>query len=106
MLVNYIEAVHFEGFESEGKFFQMSSFGEFEALEYCIDPEKSVDFVKYNSRQISRIYPGVSRQDSSNLKPFPVWNAGCQIGKILTLILHFRTKYLIFIIKLSYLEIQ
>merc|ERR1739844_436838 len=32
-----------------------------------------------NCRQISRIYPGAKRQDSSNLKVVPPWNAGCQI---------------------------
>lgn len=78
-LVNYIEAVHFPGFEEEGKFYQMSSFGESKAFGYFEDPEKSVEFVKYNTRQISRIYPGAKRQDSSNFKPLEAWNTGCQI---------------------------
>jgi len=78
-LVNYIEAVHFPGFEETGKFYQMSSFGESKAFNYFEDPEKSVQFVKYNTRQISRIYPGAKRQDSSNFKPIQAWNAGCQI---------------------------
>ena len=81
-LVNYIEAVHFPGFDVEGKFYQMSSFGEGKAFKYFEDPEKAKDFVRYNSRQISRIYPGAKRQDSSNLKPMAAWNTGCQIGKI------------------------
>ena len=80
-LVNYIEAVHFHGFETEGKFYQMSSFGETKAYKIFDDPDKASDFVRYNSRQISRIYPGASRQDSSNLKPLAAWNTGCQIGK-------------------------
>ena len=80
--MNYIEAVHFPGFETEGKFYQMSSFGESKTLKILEDPDKAKDFVRYNSRQISRIYPGASRQDSSNLKPLDPWNAGCQIGKI------------------------
>ena len=80
-LVNYIEAVHFPGFDVEGKFYQMSSFGESKAFKYFEDPEKAKDFVRYNSRQISRIYPGATRQDSSNLKPMAAWNTGCQIGK-------------------------
>ena len=80
-LVNYIEAVHFHGFDTEGKFYQMSSFGEAKAFGFAEDKEKSVQFLKYNTRQISRIYPGAMRQDSSNLKPLQVWNSGCQIGK-------------------------
>ena len=80
-LVNYIEAVHFPGFDEEGKFYQMSSFGESKAFGFYQDEEMAVKFVKYNSKQISRIYPGAKRQDSSNFKPLQAWNAGCQIGK-------------------------
>jgi len=57
----------------------MSSFGESKAFKFIEDPETSLDFVKYNCRQISRIYPGAKRQDSSNLKVIPPWNTGCQI---------------------------
>ena len=78
--MNYIEAVHFHGFQEEGKFYQMSSFGESKAFGIYEDPTKAVQFVKYNTKQISRIYPGAKRQDSSNFKPLQPWNAGCQIG--------------------------
>ena len=86
--VNYIHAVHFHGFdnaEKESKYYHMSSFGESKAFKYIEDEESSKDFVKYNCRQISRIYPGAKRQDSSNLKVVPPWNAGCQIGEIFSL---------------------
>ena len=80
--VNYIHAVHFHGFSNpDSKYYHMSSFGESKAFKFIEDPEKSLDFVNYNCRQISRIYPGAKRQDSSNLKVVPPWNAGCQIGK-------------------------
>ena len=81
--VNYIHAVHFHGFsgDQDSKYYHMSSFGESKAFKFIEDPETSLDFVKYNCRQISRIYPGAKRQDSSNLKVVPPWNAGCQIGK-------------------------
>ena len=59
----------------------MSSFGESKAEKIIEDPENSKKFVKYNCRQISRIYPGAKRQDSSNLNIIPFFNAGCQIGK-------------------------
>ena len=35
--------------------------------------------VRYNTRQLSRIYPGGARVDSSNLDPRVHWNAGCQV---------------------------
>lgn len=38
------------------------------------------DFVEYNKRQLSRIYPAGGRVDSSNYNPQQAWNAGCQIG--------------------------
>ena len=80
--VNYIHAVHFHGFDNqESKYYHMSSFGESKAFKFIEDTDTSLDFVKYNCRQISRIYPGAKRQDSSNLKVVPPWNAGCQIGK-------------------------
>merc|ERR1711915_795348 len=68
-LVNYIHAVHFHGFGHEGsKYFHMSSFGESKTKKFLEDPELAKQFVKYNTKQISRIYPGGKRQDSSNLK--------------------------------------
>ena len=85
--VNYIHAVHFHNFEDSeksGKYYHMSSFGESKATGFA-EGEEAKAFVKYNTRQISRIYPGAARQDSSNLKPFKFWNAGCQIGENLAM---------------------
>ena len=65
------------------EFHQMSSFGESKAFGFAEDEASSVQFVKYNTKQISRIYPGAKRQDSSNLKPLLMWNTGCQIGTVL-----------------------
>ena len=83
--VNYIHAVHFPGFESEdgaekSKYYHMSSFGENKTMSILAEADSATKFVHYNTRQISRIYPGAARQDSSNLKILPPWNAGCQIG--------------------------
>merc|ERR1711936_1314799 len=55
----------------------MSSFGESKTKRFL--SEKGEEFVKYNTRQISRVYPGAVRQDSSNLKIMEAWSAGCQI---------------------------
>jgi len=76
-LVTYIHAVKFDGFKEKGseeKFFKMSSFKESKTINNI-----SKEFVKYNCRQISRIYPEGSRQFSSNLEPIRPWNAGCQL---------------------------
>ncbi|PNF34726.1 hypothetical protein B7P43_G05494 [Cryptotermes secundus] len=79
-LVNICQAVHFHGFEEakvSGKCYQMSSFCETKAEDLI---EKSArDFVAYNTRQLSRIYPSGTRTGSSNYKPTPFWNVGCQI---------------------------
>ena len=37
------------------------------------------DPVRYNNRQLTRVYPTGSRVDSSNLDPRVHWNAGCQV---------------------------
>ena len=38
-----------------------------------------VDFVNYNKRQLSRVYPKGTRLESSNFMPQVYWNAGCQL---------------------------
>jgi len=61
-----------------GKCYHMSSFSEAKAQDLIKNSAK--DFVMYNSRQLSRIYPSGTRTGSSNYKPTPLWNVGCQIG--------------------------
>ena len=85
-LVNYCKAVHFYDFaksKQEAKFYEMSSFGENKTKKFI--KEKSSDFIEYNKRQLSRIYPAGSRVDSSNYNPFMAWSSGCQIGKAIYL---------------------
>ncbi|XP_065185612.1 1-phosphatidylinositol 4,5-bisphosphate phosphodiesterase delta-1-like isoform X2 [Sycon ciliatum] len=80
-LVTYVQAVSFKGFEeslASGKYFHMSSFGEKKAMS-CAQRRFVKKFLRYNSRQLSRIYPAGSRISSSNYNPIPLWNAGCQI---------------------------
>ena len=80
-LINYIEAVKFPGFDANGQYYHMSSFKETKALKHIEKSEESSKtFVKYNSRQISRIYPRFTgRADSSNFNPLVFWNTGCQM---------------------------
>lgn len=78
--VNYVSSVGFKGFEhakQNYKFHQMSSFVESKMASLMTN--SGSDFVEYNKRQLSRIYPAGGRVDSSNYNPQQAWNAGCQI---------------------------
>ncbi len=60
-----------------GFHFNMSSFNEAVGLGYI--KTSCIEFVNYNKRQMSRIYPKGGRYDSSNYMPQIFWNAGCQM---------------------------
>lgn len=55
----------------------MSSFSETAGMNML--KQQAIDFVNYNKRQMSRIYPKGTRADSSNYMPQVFWNAGCQM---------------------------
>ncbi|CAJ0948306.1 unnamed protein product, partial [Mesorhabditis belari] len=79
-LVNYTHPVKFSGFdvaEQNNLHFHMSSFSESTGLGYL--KQFAPEFVNYNKRQLSRIYPKGARVDSSNFLPQIFWNAGCQM---------------------------
>lgn len=79
-LVNYVQPVHFNSFESaekKNRMYEMSSFDEKQAS--TLLKEKPLDFVNYNKHQLSRVYPSGTRFDSSNFMPQEFWNAGCQL---------------------------
>lgn len=42
---------------------------------------RAEQFLAFNQRQLSRIYPSAYRIDSSNFNPQFYWNVGCQLGK-------------------------
>ncbi|XP_076145340.1 1-phosphatidylinositol 4,5-bisphosphate phosphodiesterase beta-3 isoform X2 [Alosa pseudoharengus] len=79
-LVNYIEPVKFKSFEVAGKrnkYYEMSSFVETKGMDTL--KSSPVEFVEYNKKQLSRIYPKGTRVDSSNYMPHLFWNVGCQM---------------------------
>ncbi|XP_006831966.1 PREDICTED: 1-phosphatidylinositol 4,5-bisphosphate phosphodiesterase beta-2 [Chrysochloris asiatica] len=79
-LVNYIQPTKFISFEfsaQKNRSYVISSFTELKA--YDLLSKASVQFVDYNKRQMSRIYPKGTRVDSSNYMPQMFWNAGCQM---------------------------
>ncbi|XP_052039193.1 1-phosphatidylinositol 4,5-bisphosphate phosphodiesterase beta-2 isoform X3 [Apodemus sylvaticus] len=79
-LVNYIQPTKFISFEfsaQKNRSYVVSSFTELKASELL--SKASVQFVDYNKRQMSRVYPKGTRMDSSNYMPQMFWNAGCQM---------------------------
>jgi phosphatidylinositol phospholipase C beta len=79
-LVNYAHPVKFQGFEDSKEknvHYHMSSFNENVALGHL--RQNAIEFVNYNTRQMSRIYPRGGRVDSSNYMPQIFWNTGCQM---------------------------
>lgn len=79
-LVNYVQPVRFHSFEHAEKrdrSYEISSFVETQATNLL--KEHPIEFVNYNKRQLSRIYPSGTRVSSSNYMPQVFWNAGCQL---------------------------
>ncbi|XP_008111435.1 1-phosphatidylinositol 4,5-bisphosphate phosphodiesterase delta-3 isoform X1 [Anolis carolinensis] len=56
---------------------EMSSFSERKARKLI--KESGNQFVRYNTRHLSRIYPQGLKVNSSNYNPQEMWNAGCQL---------------------------
>ncbi|XP_074547434.1 1-phosphatidylinositol 4,5-bisphosphate phosphodiesterase beta-2 [Halichoeres trimaculatus] len=79
-IVNYIQPNKFISFDNarkKNKSYVVSSFVETKGE--AMITKTAVEFVEYNKRQMSRIYPKGTRMDSSNYNPQPFWNAGCQM---------------------------
>ncbi len=79
-LVNYIVPIRFRTFayaEERNRSFEMSSFPEDKAQNLIRDHAK--EFLVYNQRQLSRIYPRGTRFESSNYNPYIFWPIGCQM---------------------------
>eukprot|EP00795_Rhopilema_esculentum_P013079 gene13079-3863_t len=79
-LVNICKSVSFRSFQQSfenQKYWEMCSIGETTARRLCqTAPE---EFISYNKRFLSRIYPAGKRVDSSNYNPQEFWNCGCQL---------------------------
>ncbi|KAF5282018.1 hypothetical protein FQA39_LY00542 [Lamprigera yunnana] len=79
-MVNYAQPVKFQSWDvadAKNIHHNMSSFSEPVGLNYL--KSSSIEFVNYNKRQMSRIYPSGTRANSSNYMPQVFWNAGCQM---------------------------
>ncbi|XP_054653370.1 1-phosphatidylinositol 4,5-bisphosphate phosphodiesterase beta-2 isoform X2 [Dunckerocampus dactyliophorus] len=79
-LVNYIQPnkfICFDNARKKNKSYVISSFVETKGE--AMIAKNAVEFVEYNKRQMSRIYPKGTRMDSSNFNPQPFWTVGCQM---------------------------
>ncbi|XP_067994973.1 1-phosphatidylinositol 4,5-bisphosphate phosphodiesterase delta-4 isoform X4 [Melanerpes formicivorus] len=78
--VVYCKNVSFRGFQearSHSRPSEISSLSEAKARKLIRDAGN--EFVRHNTRQLTRIYPSGMRTDSSNYSPQEMWNVGCQI---------------------------
>ncbi|KAI2661257.1 1-phosphatidylinositol 4,5-bisphosphate phosphodiesterase eta-2 [Labeo rohita] len=75
----YTKSVGIPDFEAQvgSSGWQVSSMSETKA--HQLMQQKPVQFMRFNQRQLSRIYPSPYRVDSSNFNPQPFWNAGCHL---------------------------
>ncbi|XP_063816054.1 1-phosphatidylinositol 4,5-bisphosphate phosphodiesterase delta-3 [Pseudophryne corroboree] len=74
-LVVYCQSVEYR--DQSGSTCEMSSFSEDKVRRLM--KESGNTLVRYNTRQLSRIYPDGLRANSSNFSPQEMWNAGCQL---------------------------
>ncbi|KAJ8345680.1 hypothetical protein SKAU_G00298730 [Synaphobranchus kaupii] len=79
-LVTLCQSAAFQNFPAalrSQRFWEFCSFDETLASRFA--SERPGDFVDYNKRFLSRVYPNPMRIDSSNLNPQDFWKCGCQI---------------------------
>ncbi|XP_076845100.1 1-phosphatidylinositol 4,5-bisphosphate phosphodiesterase eta-2a [Brachyhypopomus gauderio] len=77
-LVKYTKSVAMQDLETQGgSSWLVSSLSETKAQQLI--QQRPAHLVRFNQRQLSRIYPSPYRVDSSNFNPQPFWNAGCHL---------------------------
>ncbi|XP_026867081.2 1-phosphatidylinositol 4,5-bisphosphate phosphodiesterase eta-2a isoform X3 [Electrophorus electricus] len=77
-LVKYTKSVAMQELETQGgTSWLVSSLSETKAQQLL--QQRPTHLVRFNQRQLSRIYPSPYRVDSSNFNPQPFWNAGCHL---------------------------
>ncbi|KAM4894813.1 1-phosphatidylinositol 4,5-bisphosphate phosphodiesterase eta-1 [Sylvia borin] len=76
-LVVYTNSVAAQDIVDDGSTGNVLSFSETRAHQAV--QQKAEQFMLYNQRQLTRVYPSAYRIDSSNFNPIPYWNVGCQL---------------------------
>uniref|UniRef100_A0A8B9DDE1 Phosphoinositide phospholipase C n=1 Tax=Anser cygnoides TaxID=8845 RepID=A0A8B9DDE1_ANSCY len=77
-LVVYTNSVAAQDIVDDGSTGNVLSFSETRAHQAV--QQKAEQFMLYNQKQLTRVYPSAYRIDSSNFNPLPYWNVGCQLG--------------------------
>ncbi|NXA40346.1 PLCH1 phosphodiesterase, partial [Eudromia elegans] len=76
-LVVYTNSVAAQDIVDDGTTGNVLSFSETRAHQAV--QQKAEQFMLYNQKQLTRVYPSAYRIDSSNFNPIPYWNVGCQL---------------------------
>ncbi|NXS66370.1 PLCH1 phosphodiesterase, partial [Pandion haliaetus] len=76
-LVVYTNSVAAQDIVDDGSTGNVLSFSETRAHQTV--QQKAEQFMLYNQKQLTRVYPSAYRIDSSNFNPLPYWNVGCQL---------------------------
>ncbi|NXA06960.1 PLCH1 phosphodiesterase, partial [Sapayoa aenigma] len=76
-LVVYTNSVAAQDIVDDGSTGNVLSFSETRAHQAV--QQKAEQFMLYNQKQLTRVYPSAYRIDSSNFNPVPYWNVGCQL---------------------------
>ncbi|KAM4659801.1 1-phosphatidylinositol 4,5-bisphosphate phosphodiesterase eta-1 isoform 2-T2 [Amazona ochrocephala] len=76
-LVVYTNSVAAQDIVDDGSTGNVLSFSETRAHQAV--QQKAEQFILYNQKQLTRVYPSAYRIDSSNFNPLPYWNVGCQL---------------------------
>ncbi|NXW45115.1 PLCH1 phosphodiesterase, partial [Nyctiprogne leucopyga] len=76
-LVVYTNSVAAQDIVDDGSTGNVLSFSETRAHQAV--QQKAEQFMLYNQKQLTRVYPSAYRIDSSNFNPLPFWNVGCQL---------------------------
>ncbi|NWW47077.1 PLCH1 phosphodiesterase, partial [Pedionomus torquatus] len=76
-LVVYTNSVAAQDIVDDGSTGNVLSFSETRAHQAV--QQKAEQFMLYNQKQLTRVYPSAYRIDSSNFNPLPYWNVGCQL---------------------------
>ncbi|XP_054241745.1 1-phosphatidylinositol 4,5-bisphosphate phosphodiesterase eta-1 [Indicator indicator] len=76
-LVVYTNSVAAQDIVDDGSTGNVLSFSESRAHQAV--QQKAEQFMLYNQKQLTRVYPSAYRIDSSNFNPLPYWNVGCQL---------------------------
>ncbi|XP_065495973.1 1-phosphatidylinositol 4,5-bisphosphate phosphodiesterase eta-1 isoform X5 [Caloenas nicobarica] len=76
-LVVYTNSVAAQDIVDDGSTGNVLSFSETRAHQAM--QQKAEQFMLYNQKQLTRVYPSAYRIDSSNFNPLPYWSVGCQL---------------------------